>query len=58
MVQTGEKCYPDMLATYTCLLKLYFSLDSREQFFEVMDELRSSDIVIDNETLELIRVFQ
>ena len=54
----AKKCYPDMLATYTCLLKLYFSLDSREQFFEVMDELLSSDIVIDNETLELILVYQ
>lgn len=54
----AKKCHPDMLATYTCLLKLYFSMGSREQFFEVMDELRSSDLVIDNETLELIRVFQ
>lgn len=54
----AKECHPDMLASYTCLLKLYFSMESREQFFEVMNELRSSDIVIDNETLELIRVFQ
>lgn len=54
----AKECHPDRLASYTCLLKLYFSMESREQFFEVMNELRSSDIVIDNETLELIRVFQ
>lgn len=50
--------YPDTLATYTCQLKLFFSIGDREHFFEVLSQLRSSKVVIDNETLELIRVFQ
>jgi len=50
--------YPDTLATYTCQLKLFFSCGDRERFFEVLSQLRSSKVVIDNETLELIRVFQ
>ena len=50
--------YPKSLSTYTCQLKLYFSNGDREKFFQVLEELRNSNIVIDNETLELIRVFQ
>ena len=52
------KYYPKSLSTYTCQLKLYFSNGDREKFFKVLEELRNSNIVIDNETLELIRVFQ
>lgn len=50
--------YPKSLSTYTCQLKLYFSNGNREEFFRVLSELRSTNIVIDNETLEMIRVFQ
>ncbi len=50
--------FPDTLATYTCQLKLFFSIGDRERFFEVLSQLRHSRVVIDNETLELIRVFQ
>lgn len=49
--------YPGTLASYTCQLKLYFSCQDRENFFRVMQELRESEITIDNETLELIRIF-
>jgi len=38
-------------------MKLYFSCGKKEKFFHVMQELRDSDIAIDNETLELIRTF-
>lgn len=50
--------YPEALSTYTCQLKLYFSNRDRESFFRVLSELKQSNVVIDNETLELIRVFQ
>lgn len=50
--------YPNTLATYTCQLKLYFNSGQKERFFEVMEELKHSAVVIDSETLELIRVFQ
>lgn len=51
------KQFPDHLVAYTCRLKLYFIENDRERFFAVMDQLKKSDTVIDNETLELIRVF-
>ena len=50
--------YPNTLATYTCQLKLYFNSGQKERFFEVMEELKHSAVVIDSETLELIRVFR
>lgn len=49
--------YPDTLSTYTCQLKLYFACGEKEKFFEVMNDLKHSAVVIDNETLELLRVF-
>ena len=49
--------YPDTLSTYTCQLKLYFSMGERETFFRVLNELRRSGVSIDQETLEMIRVF-
>ena len=48
---------PRVLSSYTCQMKLYFSCGKKEKFFQVMQELRDSDIAIDNETLELIRTF-
>ncbi len=50
--------YPNTLATFTCQLKVYFNSGQKERFFETIEELKKSTIVIDNETLELIRVFQ
>lgn len=49
--------YPDRLSAFTCRLKLYFIIRNREAFFQTMDALKKSDVVIDNETLELIRIF-
>lgn len=49
--------YPKQLSAYTCRLKLYFTLQDKEAFFLALDELKQSDVVIDRETLELIRVF-
>ena len=53
-----ELYYPNELCSYTCRLKLYFSMNQRDSFFRVMEELKESSIIIDSETLELIRVFQ
>lgn len=49
--------YPDRLSSFTCKLKLYFIIRNREAFFRTLDALKNSDVVIDNETLELIRIF-
>lgn len=55
--ERAEYHYPDALATYTCQLKLYFNSGQKDKFFDVIEELKKSPIVIDSETLELIRVF-
>ncbi|MCI9215514.1 hypothetical protein AALA78_07865 [Lachnospiraceae bacterium 42-17] len=52
-----EERYPDELAAFTCKLKLYFAKQDRDAFFETLDALKKSDVVIDSETLELIRIF-
>lgn len=49
--------FPEELRTYTCRLKLYFARQDREAFFETLGFLKKSNVVIDNETLELIRIF-
>lgn len=49
--------YPLELAAYTCKLKLYFTMRNREAFFETLEALKKADVVIDHETLELIRLF-
>ncbi len=49
---------PDELKPYTLCMKLYFEMEQKEKFFEVLDKLRASSIVIDNQTLELIRIVQ
>ena len=54
----GAAKFPHTLASFACLLKLYFSSGQREKFFETIRELKQSPVVIDRETLELIRVFQ
>lgn len=49
--------YPEELSSYTCKLKLYFTAQDKDKFFETMDALKHSSIVIDRETLALIRTF-
>lgn len=51
------KQHPDCLASYTCRLKLYFAGKNREAFFDTLAALKQSSVVIDHETLELIKVF-
>ncbi len=46
------------LPAYTCYLKMYFTMGDRNNFFKVLQELRDSDVVIDNETLQLMRIFE
>jgi hypothetical protein len=53
----GMEEYPDELSSYTCMLKLYYSTQNQEMFFQVLNALKKSPIVLDNSTLDLIRVF-
>lgn len=52
-----QEMYPQELSCYTLQLKLYFSIQDKENFFRVMDKLKQTDIVIDRDTLDLIRAF-
>lgn len=56
--ERAREQFPNTLATYTCQLKLYFNNGQKEHFFEVIEELKQSSVVVDNETLELLRVFR
>ena len=49
--------YPEALEAYTCQLKLYLTTREKDKFFRVMDELRASKVAVDQEALELMRVF-
>lgn len=49
--------YPEELSSYTCRLKLYFTKGEKEKFFEALAQLKQSTILIDRETLDLIRTF-
>ena len=52
------KQYPEQLSSYTLRLKLYFETNQKDKFFEVLDQLRASSVVVDNKTQELIRMIQ
>lgn len=49
--------YPDALASFTCKLKLFFNMGRKDEFFATLDYLKSSSVIIDSQTLELIRAF-
>lgn len=49
--------YPSALSAYTCYMKLYYLMDDKDHFFDIMTALRRTDIVVDNETLAIIRTF-
>lgn len=50
--------YPELLASYTLRLKLYFETSRKDKFFEVLSELRASSVAVDSKTLELIRMIK
>lgn len=56
--ERAEYHFPYEPATYTCLLKLYFQTGNRSGFFRVLEDLKDTDIILDHETLELIRMFK
>lgn len=55
--QRAEKYRPNMLDTYKAKLHLYFEQHNYNEFFECLDSLRNSDISVDKETIDLIRIY-
>ena len=49
--------YPDTQNAYACRLHLYYQQGRREEFKETMDALKQSNVVVDAQLLEWIRVF-
>lgn len=49
--------YPEQLPAYTCRLKLYFTTKDRAAFFQTLDAMKKSDVVLNREALELVRIF-
>lgn len=55
-VVRAKECRPNELDTYKCAIHLFYNINSSEELFSTLDELKSSDIVIDKEILDLIRM--
>lgn len=49
---------PNTLPTYSVALKLYYTTYDRDNFFATMKDLKQSGIPVDQETLQMIRVFE
>lgn len=56
-VDRFQEDYPDHIEMYYCVLHFYFETKEKEKFFFYMNKLKSSDITIDKELLDLIRIF-
>lgn len=50
--------YPDLLTSYTVMLKLYFETSRKDEFLKVLSALRQSSVAVDSQTLEIIRMVQ
>ncbi len=50
--------FPGSLPTYTNRLKLCFRMGDKERFFETLRELKQTRIAVDQETLDIIRIFK
>lgn len=55
--ERSMKYFPEALSSYTNRLKLFFNSNQREKFMEALAELKAAPVIIDSQTLELIRAF-
>ncbi|HCX65192.1 MAG TPA: hypothetical protein DHN33_08285 [Eubacteriaceae bacterium] len=49
--------HPNELASFKGALKFYFDTKDRQRFFEVLNQLKSSEIELDRESLEWVRFY-
>lgn len=49
--------YPDHIDMYRCVLRYYYNIKDRNHYFYYLNQLKSSNIPIDKDLLELIRIF-
>lgn len=50
--------YPGEPAAYVCPMKVYFASGQRDKFFETLERMKQSDVVMDHTTLELVRMLE
>ena len=55
--ERAEKEIGERLSSYKCYLRYYYGMDDGENFIKTMSELKKSDIKIDQDTLEIFRLF-
>lgn len=55
-VERAEQCRPDDLDTYKCAIHLYYQFKDYKALYATTDRLRASEIVIDKELLNLLRM--
>ena len=55
--ELAEKNLPGLLTPYKCYLRYYYYCDDGTDFIKTIDELKNTDIPIDNDTLEIFRMF-
>jgi hypothetical protein len=50
--------FPQALPSYQCKMRLLYLREDREAFLDLLARLKNSGIVVDNENMEMIRMFQ
>ena len=52
----AEECRPNELDTYKAMLHVQYAMGNQRDIFETLEELKNSDVFVDQETLDLIRI--
>ena len=55
-VNRANECRSGELNTYKCSIHLYYTIQSRDELFAVVNDIKKSNIVIDKEMLDFIRI--
>lgn len=51
------EAFPDEMETFRCLLRYYYTIQNKDSFFQQLDRLKKTDIAIDKDLLDLIRIY-
>jgi len=49
--------YPEEMETFRCILRFYYTTQDKENFFTHLERLKHTDIAIDKDLLDLIRIY-
>ncbi len=55
-IARAEECRPNELETFKAQLHLYFSTHRQDKLLETLDRIKRSDVLVDREVLNLIRI--